>query len=116
MSSPYVLTFTKLPMMEAVKHPGVLLIFSVGNLGAGSAKLLNKWRAVCQNAQKWGGKVLLAIPFDCDAWHRNSVFAKFCLDFGLEWVQRKDQEMAFVTNCKIIRTCPDDLGLCSEVF
>ena len=47
--------------------------------------------------------MLLSIPFDCDAWHRNFGFAKFCLAFGLEWVQRKDQEMAFVTNCNVTR-------------
>ena len=78
-----IIIVTKPPMIEVVKHPGVLIVFSVGNLGAGSAKLLDKWRVVCHNAQKWGGKVLLLIPFDCDAWHRNFVFAKFCVDFGL---------------------------------
>ena len=89
-------------MCEVVKHPGVLIVFSVGNLAEGSAKLLDKWWKVCQVAQKWGGKVLLSIPYDCDAWHRNFGFAKFCLAFGLEWVKRKDQEVAFVTNCVVI--------------
>ena len=98
-----VITVKKLPMSEVVKHPGVMLIFEVDELGIGSAKLLNKWRVICQNALKWGGKVLIKLPYDCNAWRGNSVFSQFCLDFGLDWVHREDEDIAFVTNCRVTR-------------
>jgi hypothetical protein len=98
-----VITVKKLPMSEVVKHPGVMLIFEVDELGIGSAKLLNKWRVICQNALKWGGKILIKLPYDCNAWRGNNVFSQFCLVFGLDWVHREDEDIAFITNCRVTR-------------
>ena len=95
-----VITVKKLPMSEVVKHPGVMLIFEVDELGIGSAKLLNKWRKVCETALRWGGRILIKLPYDCNAWRRNFVFSQLCLDFGLDWVHRADEDVAFVTNCQ----------------
>ena len=91
------------PMVEAVKHPGVIVVFSLQDLGAGSAKLISKWREVCVCASYWGGKILIKLPSNSKAWEDNLVFSKFCLDYDLVLVHRLDEEVAFATNCKVTR-------------
>jgi hypothetical protein len=90
-------------MIEAVKHPGVIVAFSLKGLGVGSANLITKWSKVCSCASEWGGKVLVKLPYDCKAWNDNTAFSKFCLDLDLVFVHRADKEVAFATNCKVTR-------------
>jgi len=90
-------------MIDAVKHPGVIVVFSLQGLGAGSGRIISQWRKVCSCATQWGGKVLVKLPYDCKAWNDNTAFAQFCLDFDLVFVHRVDKEVAFATNCKVTR-------------
>ena len=89
-------------MVEAVKHPGVQVALAVDKLRKGSAQTIKKWGTVCGTAKLWGGSIILRMPAACEDWS-NGILAKFCLDFGLDYIHREDDVMRFATNCQYTR-------------
>ena len=97
---------------EAVKHPNVLVVISVRDFGVGSFKTLRKLREICNVATVWGGRILVGMPCGAKAWEGNSAFARFCVDYNLEYVIRADEEMAFATNDKSVNWALHDGDWC----
>jgi len=90
-------------MTEAVKFPGVLLVFSVDRLGKASGRLLKKWDGIVKEATAWGGTVLLRMPAGSEEWN-HFVLAKWVAMASLLEVKRpEDGNRLMTNNCHVRR-------------
>ena len=60
--------------VEAVKHPGVLVVFSHESSTCPSNKTLRKWHVAATEAEAWGGTLFLKFPAAHVSW-KNTDFA-----------------------------------------
>jgi hypothetical protein len=89
-------------MLQAVKCPGVLLVFSFDGLGKASGRVVKKWEPLVKEVEAWGGTVLLRMPSECEEWNHHT-FAQWTAKFNLLEVKRADDGTRFVTNNSHVR-------------